>query len=59
MALVEFQKLVIPVSDENGLLKYCIGYKLGDKDPALLSHQDQLIIFDTHKEAQDYIDDDE
>ena len=59
MALVEFKKLTVPVSDENGLLKWCIGYKIGDRDPYLVSHQDNVLIFDTVEEAQKYIDDDE
>jgi hypothetical protein len=59
MALIKFQKIAVPVGDENGILKWCIGHKLGDNDPALESHQGRLVIFDTVEEAKAYIDDDE
>ena len=59
MALVKYEKLAIPTGDENGILKWCIGHKLCDRDPALESHQGQLVVFDTLEEAQAYIDEEE
>lgn len=56
MALVTFKKRAIPVGIQNEGVKWCIGHFLGDNDPALESHQGQLVIFDTVEEAQSYID---
>jgi hypothetical protein len=59
MAVVEFSRIVIPVSDKNNFTKYVIGIKLGDREPAILNYQGSSVVFDTEDEAQAYIDDDE
>lgn len=58
MAVVKFKKRAVPVGDENGMLKWCIGHFIGDGDPALESHQGKLVVFDTMEDAQSYIDED-
>ena len=59
MAVVEFGRIVIPVSDKNNSTKYVIGIKLGDREPAILNYQGSPVVFDTESEAQDYIDDED
>ena len=59
MAVVKFSKIVIPQGDGNGLLKYLIGHKLGDREPAFESHRGRLVVFDTAEEAQSYINDED
>ena len=58
MALVEVNKLILPAVDENGDLKYLIGIKIGNKDPAIINHHGKPLVFDNKKDAQSYIDDD-
>ena len=59
MGLVEYKKIVVPVGDENGLLKWCIGHKLGDRYPSLESQRGNILVFDTEEDAQDFSDDED
>jgi hypothetical protein len=52
-------KIVIPVGDKNVLLKYVIGIKIDDREPAIINYKGSPVVFDTEEEAQAYIDDDE
>ena len=56
MATVNIEYLVIPTTAEDGVLKWCIGVKLGDREPAILCHQGITLVFNTKEEAQKHID---
>jgi hypothetical protein len=56
MALVKFEQGAMPVNVE-GEIKYAPAIRLGDGDFSLISHQDQVIYYDTPKEAEQYFED--
>ena len=58
MTLMKIENVIIPASDENGNVKFVVGIKLGDREPAIVSHQNEPVVFDTREQAQEYIDED-
>lgn len=54
-ALIKFQNRAVPVIVD-GVLKYSPGVRLGYGDFNLISHQGQILYYDTREEAMDYFD---
>lgn len=56
MASVKFETTALPVVlEENGLLKWSPAIRLGDKKDFMpISHQGQILYYDTPEEAEQY-----
>lgn len=54
MALVKFEQRSIPVVDQNGLPKWSPAIRLANGDFIPISHQGEILIYDTKEESDEY-----